>query len=272
MAASILALLPCSPVSLLGLAAGVWSLIVLNRRNVTAAFEAQKHIPAAARGPDRFPGSPSNGPGAPSTDRRRSRVQSAARAVLIVASLAWLATVGELISFLISQTNRSEVRLDIGYSAFIVAVVYGLIIYGSLNGFGLKSRRLAAAAAGLLATLGLWHFILLAVELNAGEFSPVLRLLMMVWPRVRVMSVVGLLAVPVGLWSLKLLCSQEAKDVFRDAAESVPRRDGRPARALAIIALCAVVSWVGVGAAMALRRDRPARISRPARAALGAGA
>lgn len=42
MAASILALLPCSPVSLLGLAMGIWSLVVLNRRNVMAAFDAQK--------------------------------------------------------------------------------------------------------------------------------------------------------------------------------------------------------------------------------------
>ena len=40
--ASILALLPCSPVSLLGLVAGIWSLIVLNRPGVAAAFEAAK--------------------------------------------------------------------------------------------------------------------------------------------------------------------------------------------------------------------------------------
>ena len=41
MTASILALLPCSPVSLLGLAAGIWSLVVLNRRGVAAAFDAR---------------------------------------------------------------------------------------------------------------------------------------------------------------------------------------------------------------------------------------
>lgn len=41
MTASILALLPCSPVSLLGLAAGIWSLVVLNRREVSAAFDAR---------------------------------------------------------------------------------------------------------------------------------------------------------------------------------------------------------------------------------------
>ncbi len=46
MTASILALLPYSPVSLLGLAAGIWSLVVLNRREVSAAFEAR----AAGRG------------------------------------------------------------------------------------------------------------------------------------------------------------------------------------------------------------------------------
>jgi hypothetical protein len=39
-AASIAALLPCSPVSLLGLVVGIWSLAVLNRRNVIAAFDA----------------------------------------------------------------------------------------------------------------------------------------------------------------------------------------------------------------------------------------
>ena len=47
MTASILALLPCSPVSLLGLAAGIWSLVVLNRPRVIAAFEMQ-----SAAGPD----------------------------------------------------------------------------------------------------------------------------------------------------------------------------------------------------------------------------
>jgi hypothetical protein len=46
MAASIAALLPCSPVSLLGLAMGIWSLVALNRRNVVAAFVS----PTAARG------------------------------------------------------------------------------------------------------------------------------------------------------------------------------------------------------------------------------
>ncbi|MGE5194681.1 MAG: hypothetical protein ACM3U2_19495 [Deltaproteobacteria bacterium] len=54
MTASILALLPCSPVSLLGLAAGIWSLIVLSRPGVAAAFEAQE----AARRGDLAPGMP----------------------------------------------------------------------------------------------------------------------------------------------------------------------------------------------------------------------
>ena len=41
MTASVLALLPCSPVSLLGLIAGIWSLVVLNRRDVVEAFAAR---------------------------------------------------------------------------------------------------------------------------------------------------------------------------------------------------------------------------------------
>ena len=41
MTASILALLPCSLVSLLGIAMGIWSLAVLNRRNVRAAFQSR---------------------------------------------------------------------------------------------------------------------------------------------------------------------------------------------------------------------------------------
>jgi len=41
MAASILALLPCSPASLLGLVFGIWSLVVLNRPGVIAAFDSQ---------------------------------------------------------------------------------------------------------------------------------------------------------------------------------------------------------------------------------------
>jgi len=41
MAASVLALLPCSPANLLGLIFGVWSLVVLNRPSVIAAFDSQ---------------------------------------------------------------------------------------------------------------------------------------------------------------------------------------------------------------------------------------
>ena len=41
MRATILALLPCTPASLLGLAAGIWSLVVLNRRGVAAAFDGR---------------------------------------------------------------------------------------------------------------------------------------------------------------------------------------------------------------------------------------
>jgi hypothetical protein len=42
MTASILALLPCSPAGLIGIVAGIWSLIVLNRQGVVAAFDAQR--------------------------------------------------------------------------------------------------------------------------------------------------------------------------------------------------------------------------------------
>src|SRR5436190_4044695 len=42
MTASILALLPCSPVGLLGIIMGIWSLIVLSRKNVKEAFEARR--------------------------------------------------------------------------------------------------------------------------------------------------------------------------------------------------------------------------------------
>src|SRR3954451_19020182 len=50
MTASILALLPCSPVGLLGLVMGIWSLVVLNRRDVKEAFQAgrQGRLPATS--------------------------------------------------------------------------------------------------------------------------------------------------------------------------------------------------------------------------------
>ena len=41
MTASILALLPCSPVGILGLVVGIWSLVVLSRRDVKEAFDAR---------------------------------------------------------------------------------------------------------------------------------------------------------------------------------------------------------------------------------------
>src|SRR5229473_964363 len=39
--ASVLAMLPCGPAWLLGMPMGIWSLVVLNRQNVKAAFDAQ---------------------------------------------------------------------------------------------------------------------------------------------------------------------------------------------------------------------------------------
>ncbi len=49
--ASILAFLPCSPANLLGIAMGIWSLIVLNRPDVKEAFRVQgnKHAINAAK-------------------------------------------------------------------------------------------------------------------------------------------------------------------------------------------------------------------------------
>jgi hypothetical protein len=40
--ASVLALLPCGPAWLLGLPMGIWSLLVLSRRDVKAAFRAKQ--------------------------------------------------------------------------------------------------------------------------------------------------------------------------------------------------------------------------------------
>lgn len=42
MTASILALLPCSPAGVVGLVAGIWSLLVLSRQNVKDAFKASR--------------------------------------------------------------------------------------------------------------------------------------------------------------------------------------------------------------------------------------
>jgi Na+-transporting NADH:ubiquinone oxidoreductase subunit NqrD len=47
--AAILALLPCSPASLLSFAMGIWSLVVLNRRQVQEGFQAQARSRAALR-------------------------------------------------------------------------------------------------------------------------------------------------------------------------------------------------------------------------------
>src|SRR5438094_357839 len=44
MTASVLALLPCSPANLLGVVVGIWSLVVLNRPHVRAAFRGQRSI------------------------------------------------------------------------------------------------------------------------------------------------------------------------------------------------------------------------------------
>jgi hypothetical protein len=57
MTASVLALLPCSPAGLLGLVVGIWSLIVLSRPRVKAAFQHN--------------GPPSQLPGIPSATRRK---------------------------------------------------------------------------------------------------------------------------------------------------------------------------------------------------------
>jgi hypothetical protein len=74
MIASILALLPCAgPLWLLGLAMGIWSLIVLNRSNVRAAFAAQRGSRSAAAATSVSPsdfGQPSGNTISPAPQRR----------------------------------------------------------------------------------------------------------------------------------------------------------------------------------------------------------
>ena len=55
-AAGVLAMLPCGPSWLLGLPMGIWSLVVLNRQNVKAAFQAQATRQPAERPSGARPG------------------------------------------------------------------------------------------------------------------------------------------------------------------------------------------------------------------------
>jgi hypothetical protein len=88
--ASDLALLPCGPAWLVGLPMGVWSLVVLNRPDVKAAFEANQR----KRGRPALPVTPSVGTAAPETGKLV--VKRRAPAPWLVSTSGWVV----LISFL----------------------------------------------------------------------------------------------------------------------------------------------------------------------------
>jgi hypothetical protein len=89
--ASILALLPCSPVGLLGLVIGIWSLVVLNRKQVREAFARPRGRLVAgstANPAGGSPGVPQPGGGASSAQRSSSSWPAVLIVLAVVAVIA----------------------------------------------------------------------------------------------------------------------------------------------------------------------------------------
>jgi len=93
-AASILALLPCGPAGLVGLIVGIWSLVVLSRPRVKAAFQHQ--------------GQTTQIPGLPSATRKKPIGFAVALAVLLVALVA-IGTSAVIVSYLRLGGTSSDV-------------------------------------------------------------------------------------------------------------------------------------------------------------------
>jgi hypothetical protein len=134
MTASILALLPCSPAGLLGLAMGIWSLIVLNRPPVRAAFQRPPRSTVAA----------------PVQRPPRSTVAAPVNRSLGLASL-WLSIAGIVLPVCLAVVAVTFIERE-NQKAIAMALCWVLVVVLELAalGCGIAGRRAGTGKAGMV--------------------------------------------------------------------------------------------------------------------------
>lgn len=218
--ASVLALLPCGPAWLLGLPMGIWSLVVLNRRDVKAAFQRREQGPA----PD--PRLPSDG--AVATKDGKLKVQAPADGLILVGCAAFLTAVGVGI-WLRAQWNAGLAPNTIFTLAgmSMTQAVYALFVVAG----ALLMRRLRFRILALLCVVIVGLFVPAVLALNViMEFSHIPQ-----WPVVIPMW----LGVPVAVWATIVLFRGDVRAAFAERA--------RPAQSTASAVSPERVSlWAGI--------------------------
>lgn len=148
MTATIAALLPVSPASLLGLAMGIWSLVVLNRPAVRAAFPRATRKAVVAR----------DNAGRDSAGLGKASLWLSILGVILPLCL-WL-LIGEL------HQQRGQ-QIETNFAAF--AALFLVLELGAL-GCGIVARRTPTGKAGLIISA----ILLLLFPLVSVGFTPVL--------------------------------------------------------------------------------------------------
>lgn len=219
MTAAILALLPCSPASLLSLAMGIWSLVVLNRRQVKEGFQAQARSRAALRS------SPAPSPSAAKSEKTGTGqvslpephlVQAPADCLILAAGVTVVTACGVAIWLLASPASPLITSLTRGNLtvASVTLVTYSLLIGVA----GLMLRRLRARFFVLLLVVIAGLFLPAVIALNvAMEFRN-----MPDWP----VAIPLWLGVPAALWGVVTLFRDDVRRAFDAATE---QRTGRVA-------------------------------------------
>jgi len=215
---SMLALLPLSPAWLISLPTGIWSLVVLSKREVRAAFQARARSQVAERrvagvessrpqSQDR-PATPAGGsptrPQAPGVATGPHLVQAPADCLLLAAGIAFVTACGVDLWLLASPT-RSLITSLIRNNLTIAAVV--LTIYAlSIGVAGVMLRRLRARLFVLLVTVIAGLFLPAVIALNVvmeAHHMPDWPVAIPLW-----------LGIPAALWVVVTLFREDVRGAF----------------------------------------------------------
>lgn len=213
------------PSVLLGLLFGIWSLIVLSRRDVQEAFQRNR-LPGSSTLPPKPAPSAAESPLA----KAREEVKYPAMGLVTTGILNWIAI--PLIVFItvgiVAGKGGAVVALPTLLIPLSVMVLSSMIIVA-----GLKMKRLEAYPLAIVGSI-------LAILVTPGN----------------------LIGLPVGIWSLVVLCRSEVREAFGGkilpdvltpgvAAASVPRPDRFWRRFAVTIALVLLaLSLIPVGAVL----------------------
>jgi hypothetical protein len=202
--ASVLALLPCGPAWLLGLPMGIWSLMVLNRRDVKAAFRAKQPKP----GIPSLPVIASVEKAAPEAGKQM--LQGPADGLILAGCAALLTAAGVGLwvwgrwqeAFLSGLAKNNLVGMSVANA------VYALVIITA----GVLMRHLSARLLALVCVV------------IAGLFVPAVGALnvVMEWKNIPQWPVLipMWLGVPLAIWATVVLFRRDVRAAFQDQATS----------------------------------------------------